>query len=638
MLADEALWDDSGDKLNFKPFADALAGIIDSPNTSTPLVMAINARWGAGKTTLGRMIQRRLESKSAADGHAPHVTCWFAAWMHDEASVLSTSLAAEVAQAASRRRPLWRQLLNPLSPGLSSVDDRKRRTRQALFYVLVVIVFLTIMITIAIHRGYIVGPVSQFYPDALKKLNSLQGATYAAIIATLILLGVKMGKFLLPVAKAIADFTKDPQSAAMTGSMKEVRHELGKLIKHATPKGSKFVIFIDDLDRCKPPRSVDVLEATNQLLDHPGVVVVVLSDMQFVAKSVEIKYAAFASVESSAEVTSGQSGHSTYGWNFLQKIVQLQFDLPRYPVKLIRDLVSELAAVPGQFKPTALWRRTLRAKLDTFKSRLSSPAVIAIVANVVVLAVATAGAFVLLVLVRMLRVPLPMARLLSSLPGFMLFLIVSGGITQMVLWAVGRLRQTRLRKKIDEQIRTRIASGERDFSRVAVYVKDQNSAAGKDESIEGIVRERLQRYLEDESEIQREAEDEVMRYLEPMPRHAKRLLNRLRLLLFVAHERRMFGGEPKLTARHIGKWAVLGERWPELLNVLREQPQFMESFEDNSNTFEYIVNKCVPVYKNDDELQRFCLYGEGVKLGSVISRIVELTPASLAKSPAITGK
>ena len=66
MLADEALRDDDGDRLGFKPFADAIAGIIDSPSTATPLVMAINAKWGAGKTTLGHMVRRRLETKSAA--------------------------------------------------------------------------------------------------------------------------------------------------------------------------------------------------------------------------------------------------------------------------------------------------------------------------------------------------------------------------------------------------------------------------------------------------------------------------------------------------------------------------------------------------------------------------------------------
>jgi hypothetical protein len=70
MLADTALIDDLEDRLGFKPFADAIAGIIDSPRTATPLVMAINAKWGAGKTTLGQMIRRRLQIVSHGEASA----------------------------------------------------------------------------------------------------------------------------------------------------------------------------------------------------------------------------------------------------------------------------------------------------------------------------------------------------------------------------------------------------------------------------------------------------------------------------------------------------------------------------------------------------------------------------------------
>ncbi len=136
----------------------------------------------------------------------------------------------------------------------------------------------------------------------------------------------------------------------------------------------------------------------------------------------------------------------------------------------------------------------------------------------------------------------------------------------------------------------------------------------------------MQRYLEDESELQREAEDEVMRYLEPMPRHAKRLLNRLRLLLFVAHERKMFGGRPMLSPRHIGKWAVLGERWPELLQEICRDPQIMKGLE-TVETHKAEIRRRVPVYENDESLRDLCLSQAGVTLWPVIQRIVEFTPA-----------
>ena len=55
-----------------------------------------------------------------------------------------------------------------------------------------------------------------------------------------------------------------------------------------------------------------------------------------------------------------------------------------------------------------------------------------------------------------------------------------------------------------------------------------------------------------------------LKFLPEVPRSAKRLANHLRLLLGVASQRNMLGGSPALEATHLGKWAVLLERWPEL--------------------------------------------------------------------------
>jgi hypothetical protein len=114
MLADVALEDDAADLLGYKAFAEALAGIIDCPDTSTPFVLSINAPWGAGKSTLALMIKRILTRKPSAAGTEPHVTCWFNAWMHDDAPNLASAFAAEVAQTADRKRPFWRRFIEPL--------------------------------------------------------------------------------------------------------------------------------------------------------------------------------------------------------------------------------------------------------------------------------------------------------------------------------------------------------------------------------------------------------------------------------------------------------------------------------------------------------------------------------------------
>jgi hypothetical protein len=398
----------------------------------------------------------------------------------------------------------------------------------------------------------------------------------------------------------------------------------GRLIKQATPTGSKFVIFIDDLDRCKPPRGADVLEAVNQLLDHSGVVVVVMSDMQVVARSVEIKYKDFALLESAKPSGGVVSGCSKYGWNFIQKIIQLQFDLPSYSTLLIRRMVEDLAKqVPrqplaGQFS-TLIY--SVRAYAKAAVKRISWEDVWETLWGLAVLLAVTLT--VIFIVGGKLRMPLSlMDKITLGLGAFVLGSWVDGRIIRLLKL----LRESKRRGQIDEQIRERIAHGDHDFARVEGYVRARNSSRSDDREIEGLVRERVQRYLEDESEFQREAADEVMRYLEPMPRHAKRLLNRLRLLLFIAHARHMFGGEPKLSARHIGKWAVLGERWPELFQMLCNTPFHVYDLEDD-NVHDSWVKSHLPIYEGDLELRQFFLTPEGAKLSTVIVRLVTFAPA-----------
>lgn len=47
------------DLLNYRQYAEALCGIITSPDTRTPFIIGILGKWGSGKTTLMRLLERR---------------------------------------------------------------------------------------------------------------------------------------------------------------------------------------------------------------------------------------------------------------------------------------------------------------------------------------------------------------------------------------------------------------------------------------------------------------------------------------------------------------------------------------------------------------------------------------------------
>jgi hypothetical protein len=562
MLADLPLHDERSDRLGFKPFADALSGVIDSPNTATPLVMSINARWGAGKTSLGLLIKRRLETKLAMDGYSPHVTCWFDAWMHDDAPSLATSLAAEVASTANRHRPLWRRLLSPLPSPL--LPARAKRVRKGSFYLALLLLAFTICVFIARRLGYGPSEIARLDPQVVRALISTVAGAYAVALVGASVLLFKAISTIFPVAKSVADFVRDPRVAAKAASMKDVNKQLGKLVKQATPAGSKFVIFIDDLDRCRPPRSVDVLEAINQLLDHTRVVVVIMADMQTIAKCVEIKYKGLAEQQEASLHRFSVTTEQGYGWLYTQKIVQLQFDLPIYPIEDIRHMLEALTKeVPKSQNEQQLsaWQRVWRE----------------------------------------LKLRIQRAQIKRAI--------------------------AQRRTEIDNAIDTIVSKGESDLTQVETAIMNSNPNWKGDASAESLLRERLFRHLEDDSEVQNEAEDEVVRHLQPLPRHAKRLLNRLRLLLFVAHARKMFGGSPELGPRHLGKWAVLCERWPELAQSLTANSQAITALEGRAGRREYTdaLSALAPGYLHDSALLEFM--SSEIRLAGVVERIVRFQPA-----------
>jgi pantothenate kinase-related protein Tda10 len=65
----------SQDRLDFRPYAEALAFLIDWKNSKPPLTAAISAPWGTGKTTLALQVQEQL--KTPGDWNDDHIMCEF---------------------------------------------------------------------------------------------------------------------------------------------------------------------------------------------------------------------------------------------------------------------------------------------------------------------------------------------------------------------------------------------------------------------------------------------------------------------------------------------------------------------------------------------------------------------------------
>lgn len=87
----------------------------------------------------------------------------------------------------------------------------------------------------------------------------------------------------------------------------------------------RLIVFVDDLDRCRPPRVVEVLEAVKLFFDLPGIVFLFALDRDQVEEAVATAYA--FPVERSRV--------------YLEKIFQLTFVLPRKGAADLADFVGQ---------------------------------------------------------------------------------------------------------------------------------------------------------------------------------------------------------------------------------------------------------------------------------------------------------
>ena len=127
--------------------------------------------------------------------------------------------------------------------------------------------------------------------------------------------------------------------------MAEVSAQLGELITEAregvrrawgAPHPPRFVVVVDDLERCQPPRAVDMCEVAAQLLDHPDVITVLVGDLRVIAASAELKY------RDAAARFSQDADFAADGWGrfFLQKVVQFELELPPIPYERLRQMAA----------------------------------------------------------------------------------------------------------------------------------------------------------------------------------------------------------------------------------------------------------------------------------------------------------
>jgi uncharacterized membrane protein YuzA (DUF378 family) len=555
----------------------------------------------------------RLVDRPLQRGDRPHIICWFDAWLHDDAPHLGAAFAAEVAKTANRYRAWPRRLLSPLPSAMLSPEERWRRRILLGLGSLAVAVLIALLpnVRAAVKPG---ATADEFTADQF--IRTVMGQRLAPLVL-LMLVALAVWRKVFAAAQAAARFVDDPKSEAAGGSMQQVHEQLGNLIRQAVRNPGWFgswlkqtwpaaarlaprlrgerrrlVLLVDDLERCRPPRAVEVCEVASQLLGHPDVVTILVADMSTVAMSAEIKYAKLetGSRQDKGAAPSFAPAKGGYGRSYLQKMVQLQFDLPPTSLESVRGMVTSGASRPdepkdeGDFQIGTRPSRSVGGKSSANGSRktdnVTQLKVISGVTGMITAVAGLSGLFGALFsqdMVKKLTIEVGswVATISWTVAGLSAVVTVASSI--VVRWMLERRRQAS--QRIDKEIKARVTD-EGDVQSLKAAVLESEAAR---EGGVGLASHRFERFITDDSILREQAESEILKFLPRVPRSAKRLANHLRLLLVVASERKMLGGVPPLESAHLGKWIVLLERWPEVGWAVRANPALLADMEKRAS-------------------------------------------------------
>lgn len=322
------------DLLGFSVYVEALAKFIEDQNTKKPITIAIDAPWGMGKSSLMRMLEQRLArpgQDEAENGDTKakkklpsSPTVWFNAWQYDQSEAIWANLVLEILEQVGQRLGFFKRLWMKWRLDSKRFDLRSL-LQNIIQYLLVYVLGITLL-------GLIITIIALLFLDSTldgvwqqtQKYISYIG--WGAFATSIFAVGQEVYKKLSqPLNLKLEDYLNRPDYEEKAGFLPQLQADFRRVVEVVTQNGRwPLIIFIDDLDRCEPPKPVDIVEAINLLLDSKHCVFIIGMDTRTVAGSIEAKYKNM--LEYLDHSGSSQLG---FGQQFLEKIVQIRFRIPR---------------------------------------------------------------------------------------------------------------------------------------------------------------------------------------------------------------------------------------------------------------------------------------------------------------------
>ena len=363
LTADRPLEPGDVDVIGLGRIAKALSRFLRNENTLPPLTAAVVGKWGTGKSSLMNLLKKDLE----AIGFSP---VWFNAWHHstkNEDQLLAGLLANVIRQGIppwfsiagvsfrsklvwARMRRLWLRLL--IGAALTAAAIAHFGNPKALETVN----FDKLLSALAGR------PEPPNEKSILFGVSGLAGLAVFARSArqSLQSFGVDGGALLASVTSRANLSALDAKASFRLTFATQFREVTAAL----NPR--TLVVFIDDLDRCRPENVLEIMESINFLSSSGDCFIFLGMDWDYVHKSVALGFekVADAMVESRPGSPDARANQLKFAASYLEKLVNFEVPIPTTDALKRQEFLLPKPADVSAVKPTRLfelarWRNHL---------------------------------------------------------------------------------------------------------------------------------------------------------------------------------------------------------------------------------------------------------------------------------------
>lgn len=251
------------DALNRQKHIEPLTNIIDS--VDEPFVLSIDSSWGTGKTTFVKMWKQNLENNG-------YPTIYFNAWENDFTNEALASIISEIDYGVNEIKS--KLSINPNT--FKKIDKMKKASYN----------LMKIGIPLIVRLG----------TSGVLDLSKITEKEIANILEKV----------------AIEEIRKYENSKKSIIKFKSILNDIiAELNKSEKIKDKPLIIFIDELDRCRPNFAIELLEKVKHLFDIKGIVFILSIDKSQLKHSISSIYG---------------SGMKADG--YLRRFIDLEFTLP----------------------------------------------------------------------------------------------------------------------------------------------------------------------------------------------------------------------------------------------------------------------------------------------------------------------